>query len=281
MQRQVPIECLRPNDRNPRRGHSDAELDELAESIRERGIIQPIVVREVRDVMDTYEIITGERRWRAAKRAGLPAIPIVLLDVTDSEALEMSIIENVQRADLNPLDEAAGYQVLADEYGLTQEAIARIIGKSRSYVANLLRLLKLPDEVKDYVHSGKLTASHVRSLVTRGNAQQLADHVVQHGLTVREVEALPQERASDADDPEAPTRVQKKRDAHALALEKGLSDVLGLSVRIGRRQNGMLHVRYKNFEQLEEVLFRLENSSSDKSQQPGLHSWPIQTGSAS
>jgi len=261
MQRRVPVEFLRPNPRNPRRNHSDAELDELVDSVRARGIVQPIVVRAVPAATDAYEIIAGERRWRAAQRAGLHDVPIVLLDVSDSEAVELSIIENVQRADLNPLEEAAGYQVLADEYGHSQEAIANIICKSRSYVANMLRLLKLPGEVQDYVHSGKLTAGHVRSLVAQPDAQELAEHIVQHGLTVRQVEALAQERASDPGERHK-SRARVQKDADALALEKRLSDVIGLPVNIGRRQNGMLHVRYSNFEQLEALLCRLEKSTS-------------------
>jgi len=147
-QRKVPVEALRPNPRNPRQAFSDAELDELASSVRERGIIQPIVVRAVRGKADAYEIIAGERRWRAAQRAGLHDVPIVALDVSDGAALELAIIENVQRADLNPLEEAAGYQALIDEFDHDQEAVAKIVGKSRSHVANTLRLLKLSDPVK-------------------------------------------------------------------------------------------------------------------------------------
>jgi ParB family chromosome partitioning protein len=256
-QHRVSVECLRPNPRNPRRNYSDVELEALTESIRERGIIQPIVVRAVPDATDAYEIIAGERRWRAAQRAGLHDIPIVLLDVSDSEALEMAIIENVQRADLNPLEEAEGYQVLADEYGHSQDTIAKIIGKSRSYVANMLRLLKLPDKVKDHIHSGKLTAGHARALVAQPYPQELAEQIVQQGLSVRQVEALVHEPASSAGE-KAKIRTCVQKGADALALEKRLSDLFGLSVNIGRRQKGVLHVRYRNFEQLEELLCRLE-----------------------
>src|SRR5262249_2213951 len=150
-QRAVPLEHRRPNPRNPRRNFSDAELDELAASIRERGIIQPVVVRSVRGAKDAYEIIAGERRWRAAQRAALHEIPIVPFEATDSEALELAIIENVQRTDLNPLEEAGGYEALASEYGHSHEDIAKIVGKSRSHVTNTLRLLKLPEPVKAYI----------------------------------------------------------------------------------------------------------------------------------
>src|SRR5437868_5063661 len=159
-QRRVPIEFLRPNPRNPRRLFADAEIDELAASIRERGIIQPILVRTVRGAADQYEIIAGERRWRAAQRAGLHDVPVILLEVGDREALELAIIENIQRTDLNALEEAMGYQALTDEFRHGQDEIARIVGKSRSHVANTLRLLKLPDAVKALIHDGKLSAGH-------------------------------------------------------------------------------------------------------------------------
>ena len=171
--RRVPIEFLRPNPRNPRRIFADAELDELAASIRERGIIQPILVRTVRGQADAYEIIAGERRWRAAQRAGLHEVPVVLLEVGDREALELAIIENVQRTDLNPLEEAAGYQALADEFGYSQDDIARIVGKSRPHVSNTVRLLKLPEPVKAYIHAGKLTAGHARMLLGQPNPEEL------------------------------------------------------------------------------------------------------------
>src|SRR6202163_2900469 len=161
-QRRVPTGSLRPNARNPRRVFSNTELDELVASLRERGIIQPIVARPVRGVADAYEIVAGERRWRAAQRAGLHDVPVVIIEATDAEALQLAIIENVQRADLNPLEEAEGYRALMDEFGNSQDQIAKMIGKSRSHVANTLRLLKLPETVKAYIHSGKLFARHAR-----------------------------------------------------------------------------------------------------------------------
>src|SRR5215471_19535074 len=164
-QRRVPIEFIRANPHNPRRHFSDAELGELAGSIRERGIIQPIVVRTVRGAADSFEIIAGERRWRAAQRAGLHDVPIIVHEASDAEALELAIIENVQRTDLNPLEEAMGYQSLIDAYKYTQDDIAKTVGKSRSHVANTLRLLKLPEAVKAYINVGKLTAGHARALI--------------------------------------------------------------------------------------------------------------------
>lgn len=266
-QRRVPIECLRSNPRNPRRNYSDADLEELAESIRQRGIIQPIVVRTALEAADTYEIIAGERRWRAAQRAGLSDVPIVLLDVSDLEAVEISIIENVQRTDPNPLEEAAGYRMLADKYGHSQETIAKIIGKSRSYVANMLRLLELPEEVKDYLHSGKLTTGHARLLVAHANAQQIAKQIVERGLTVRQVEALTQQREGASDVVRA-AKAQVEKQGDTGQLEKRLSRVFGLSAKLGRRRNGILQVRYKNFEELEEILSRLENSMLVDQRQP-------------
>src|SRR5471030_2824357 len=194
-QRRVPIEFVRPNPRNPRRVFSDTELEELAQSLRERGMIQPIVVRSVRGATDSFEIIAGERRWRAAQRASLHEVPIVVLDVSDAEALELAIIENVQRADLNALEEASGYQALASEFNHSQDDIAKVVGKSRSHIANTLRLLKLPETVKAYINSGKLTAGHARALINHHDPEAAARDIVEKGLNVRQVEALGQEQA--------------------------------------------------------------------------------------
>src|SRR5437660_312574 len=195
-QRRVPIEFVKPNPRNPRRQFADVELDELAASIRERGIIQPILVRTARGTVDQYEIIAGERRWRAAQRAGLHDVPVLLIEVSDREALELAIIENVQRADLNALEEAQGYQSLADEFKYSQDDIAKIVGKSRPHVANTLRLLKLPEAVKAYIRVGKLTAGHARALIGLPDPETVAHEIVARNLNVRQVESLAQERAS-------------------------------------------------------------------------------------
>ena len=188
---------LRPNPRNPRRNFSEAELDDLAASIKERGIIQPVVVRPIAGAKDAYEIIAGERRWRAAQRAGLHEIPIVLFEVSDSEALELAIIENVQRTDLNPLEEAGGYQALASEYDHSHDDIAKIVGKSRSHVTNTLRLLKLPEPVKAYIHAGKITAGAARMLIGAPDPEEMAREIVERGLNVRQVEALAKDRARE------------------------------------------------------------------------------------
>jgi ParB family transcriptional regulator, chromosome partitioning protein len=258
--RRVPVDKLQPNPRNPRRTFAEVELDELAQSIRERGIIQPVVVRVVRGTMDQYEIIAGERRWRAAQRAGVHDVPIVLLDVSDSEALELAIIENVQRTDLNPLEEASGYQALADEFGYGQEDIAKTVGKSRSHVANTLRLLKLPEPVKVFINSGQLSAGHARALLGQPDPEAMAREIVENGLNVRQVEALAQENT------ERPARRVKMRgrtrkNADTAALERRLSDVLGLAVDIEHRgRGGVLRIRYREVEQLDDVIRRLERA---------------------
>jgi ParB family chromosome partitioning protein len=256
-QRKVPIEFIRANPRNPRRMFSDAELDELSASIRERGIIQPIVVRS--RGAENFEIIAGERRWRAAQRAGLHELPVVVLDVTDSEALELAIIENVQRTDLNPLEEAAGYEMLASEYNHSQDQIAKVAGKSRSHVANTMRLLKLPDAVKAYINSGKLTAGHARMLIGHANAEVLAEEIVRRDLNVRQVEALT--RKSGREQTDNAKRAGRMKDADTGALEQRLTDALGLHVAIEHRDNGSgtLSVRYRTLEQLDEVVRRLES----------------------
>jgi ParB family transcriptional regulator, chromosome partitioning protein len=261
-QRRLPTGALRPNARNPRRSFAAAELDELAASLRERGIIQPIVVRPLRGSADGFEIIAGERRWRAAQRAGLHEVPVVVIEATDAEALQLAIIENVQRADLNALEEAEGYRALMDEFHNSQEDIARIVGKSRSYIANTLRLLKLPDAVKGYIQTGKLTAGHARMLVGEPNAEQLAEDIVARNLNVREVEAMARERAHQSGKKQAGggRAHGAAKDADTHAAERRLSDALGLTVSIDQRRGGggTLSIRYRDFDQLDEVMRRLE-----------------------
>ncbi len=258
-QRKVPIEHVRANPRNPRKLFSDAELSELSASIRERGIIQPIVVRA--RGADNFEIIAGERRWRAAQRANLHEVPIVVLDVNDGEALELAIIENVQRTDLNPLEEATGYQSLANEFNHSQDDIAKVVGKSRSHIANTLRLLKLPETVKAYINSGKLTAGHARALINHPDPEAAARDIVEKGLNVRQVEALGQEQAlAKGKTIGTRARASASKDADTLALEQRLSDVLGLVVGIDHRgKGGVLRVRYRTLDQLDEVIRRLES----------------------
>jgi ParB family transcriptional regulator, chromosome partitioning protein len=266
-QRKMPISSLRPNARNPRRVFAETELDELASSLRERGIIQPIVVRRIRDAADGYEIIAGERRWRAAQRAGLHEVPVVVIEATDAEALQLAIIENVQRADLNPLEEAEGYRALMEEFGNSQEDIARIVGKSRSFIANTLRLLKLPEPVKAYIFAGKLDAGHARMLVGDANAVELAKEIVARDLNVRQVEAMARERAVKSGKKSANGKTRGKsrgvvtKSADTIMLEKRLSDALGLAVSIHQhRGGGVLSIRYRNLEQLDDIARRLEKN---------------------
>jgi ParB family chromosome partitioning protein len=258
-QRKVPIENLTPNPRNPRRIFADTELEELAQSIRERGIIQPIVVRAAPSGGKQFEIIAGERRWRASQRAGLHEVPVVVLEVSDAEALELAIIENIQRADLNPLEEAAGYQALANQYSHSQDDIAHIVGKSRSHVANTLRLLKLPDTVKSYINEGKLTAGHARALINQPDPETVARDIVEKGLNVRQVEKLRHDTAN-AGKKKSKSSARARKDADIAALEKRLSDELGLVVEVNDRgrAGGVLGIRYRTLDQLDEVVRRLE-----------------------
>ncbi|MEH2511437.1 ParB family chromosome partitioning protein [Nitrobacteraceae bacterium AZCC 1564] len=259
--RRVPIEFLKANPRNPRRTFSDEELSELSASIKQHGVIQPIVVRPVRGAQDRFEIIAGERRWRASQRAGLHDVPIVTVDVNDSDALEIAIIENVQRADLNAMEEAQGYHALAAEFKRSQDDIAKIVGKSRSHVANMMRLTKLPADVQAYIADGKISAGHARALINVPDASAAARRIVEEGLTVRQTEAL-------AHDEGVPERKPQKarssgassvKDADTLALEKRVSDVLGLKVSVDHREpGGIVTIKYQDLDQLDEVLRRLE-----------------------
>ena len=257
-QRQLPIEFLRGNPRNPRKNFNEEDLAELVSSVREKGIVQPIVVRPVEGKKNSYEIIAGERRWRAAQRVGLHEVPVVVLEVSDREALELAIIENVQRTDLNPLEEALGYERLAEEFSYSQVDLAKVIGKSRSHVANTMRLLKLPESVKTYLADGKLTAGHARALITRDDAEVLAKRIVEDGMNVREAELLSQEPSESSG---KPARPKPEKDADTRALEKTLSDVLGLAVSIDHKETGgVVHIRYKTLEQLDDVARRLKKS---------------------
>ena len=256
--RKVPIEFLKANPRNPRRAFSDEELGELSASIKQHGVIQPIVVRPLRGAQDRYEIIAGERRWRASQRAGLHEVPIVTIDVSDSDALEIAIIENVQRADLNPMEEAQGYHALAAEFKRTPEEIAKIVCKSRSHVANMMRLTQLPADVQAYVTEGKLSACHARALIGVPDPSAAAKRVVEQGLSVRQIEALAHEEGVPQRKPQK-VRGKTAKDADTLALEKRVSDVLGLKVSVDHRDpGGVVHIKYRDLDQLDEILRRLE-----------------------
>ncbi len=265
--RKVPIEFVRANANNPRRHFVEEHLAELARSISEHGIVQPILVRPIKgqDLGGAkYEIIAGERRWRAAQRASLHEIPIIIRDVDDKQALELAIIENVQRADLNPVEEALGYQQLIDEYDYTQSDLGGVIGKSRSHVANTLRLLKLPEKVRDFVTTGELSAGHARALVTADDPLKLAIRIVKEGLSVRQAEELGQQKASLLDEvsKKAPeTKSLDFKSADTRALEREISDILGLKLDIRHHENGKgeIRIRYQNLDQLEDICQRLRN----------------------
>ncbi|MFN3744354.1 MAG: ParB/RepB/Spo0J family partition protein [Hyphomicrobiaceae bacterium] len=254
-QRMVPIEQIRAGKLNPRKSFKEDELSELADSIREKGLVQPILVRPEPASSGSYEIVAGERRWRAAQRAGLHMVPVIVRDLADQEVLELAIIENVQRADLNPIEEAAGYQELIERYAYTQERLAEVIGKSRSHLANTLRLLKLPASVQSMVEDGKLTAGHARALVGREDAEALAKQIVDRELNVRDVEALVQAGTESVQT----TRRVRDKDADTKAFEKELADILGLKVEIrrGSGESGVLQIKYGNFDQLEYIRLRL------------------------
>ena len=256
---ETAIDLIQPNPDQPRRIFADGELEELAESIREKGVLQPILVRPAPRKAGHFEIVAGERRWRAAQRAGLATMPAVVRELDDQQVLEIGIIENVQRADLNALEEAAAYKVLIERFDRTQENVARSVGKSRSHVANTLRLLQLPAEIQDHVLAGRLSAGHARAIATSENAAALAERIVAAGMSVREAESLAREDNGKAARPSA--RKAMAKDTDTLALESDLSEVLGLHVSISDRGGaGVLAINYKTLEQLDDLCRRLTRS---------------------
>jgi ParB family chromosome partitioning protein len=253
--RGLPIDLISPNPRNPRRRFADEELADLCQSIREHGVVQPVVVRPSQ-TSGRYEIIAGERRWRAAQLAGMKEIPAIIRDVGDREALELAIVENIQRTDLNPVEEALGFQQLIDDHGYTQADLGQVIGKSRSHVANTLRLLKLPEDVRAMLVDGALSAGHARTLITADDPASLARKIVEGGLSVRQAEALAQE-PTHGQLPKTAARPEK--DPDTVALEKLLSDVTGLGVSIShKRSGGEVRVAYRTLEQLDDLCRRLK-----------------------
>ncbi|AFR26945.1 ParB/RepB/Spo0J family partition protein [Bartonella quintana] len=252
----VPLESISCNPNNPRRHFTDSELDNLAQSIRQHGVVQPVVVRPSRDHPHRFELIAGERRWRAAQRANLNQLPVIIRDVDDKTALELAIIENIQRSDLNPIEEGMAYEALLSEHGYTQADLAQVIGKSRSHVANTLRLLKLPPKVQQFLTDGQLSAGHARCLVTANNPQDLAERIICEGLSVRQTEILAYEQAN--------TKVKKRtsveKDAEIKSLEKLLADVIGMKVIIRHgKKGGDLKIHYSSLEQLDYICRRLQN----------------------
>ncbi len=262
-QRKVAVEFLRPNPRNPRRSFGEAELAELAVSITQRGIIQPIVVRPIGDVPGTFEIVAGERRWRAAQRAGVDEVPVVVVEIDDRASLEFAILENVQRSDLNPIEEASGYERLMQDFSYTQKELAEILGKSRSHLANTLRLLNLPPSVQDRVSAGELTAGHARALLSVRDPEALARRVVAEGLSVRDVEAL---AAAEAQPTETPRpgrpRLSAERSAPVRDLELRIHRALGVPVsyRPKDESSGEIRIRYETQDELQGLLNRFRVS---------------------
>ena len=255
--REIPIELVTANADQPRRRFPQVELDELEASIRDKGVLQPILVRASPRKEGEYEIVAGERRWRAAQQAGLRSIPALVRTLSDERAYEISIVENVQREDLNPLEEAQAYEALIGRYGYTQDRVAQAVGKSRSHIANILRLNQLAEGVREHVLAGRLTAGHARALLTAEKPERLADLAVAKGLSVRELEALARpggaQTAKKASGPRA-----KAKDADTSALEADLEDALGMSVDIADRGGaGEVKIRYASLEQLDELCRRL------------------------
>lgn len=252
--RSLPVSFLTPNPHQPRRHFDDEELASLAESIGSKGILQPILVRPTAR-HDSFEIIAGERRWRAAQKAKLHEVPVIVRELSDSDSLEIAIIENVQRSDLNPIEEAAAYQELIDRFSYTQEQMAHAIGKSRSHIANLLRLLKLPPRVQTLLSEGKLTAGHARMLVTAADPEAMAEQILSQGLNVREVEKKARQARQGKPSP--------SKDTDTKALEHALSDTLGLRVSIDHKgqKGGAITIRYRSLDQLDQVIRLLQRGS--------------------
>lgn len=248
----VPVEKLVPNPNQPRRDFEPEALQELAASIRAKGVIQPLIVRALSD--DRYEIVAGERRWRAAQIAQIHELPVIIRDFTDSEVIEVAIIENIQRADLNAIEEALAFRQLMDRFGHTQEKLAEALSKSRSHIANLLRLLALPDEVQAHVREGRLSAGHARALITAPNAAELAHQVISRNLSVRETENLARDPARKGTGKSSGPRARSEKDADTRALENDLSANLNMRVTIdhaGVDEGGTLSIRYRSLDDLD------------------------------
>ncbi|MDR1826989.1 MAG: ParB/RepB/Spo0J family partition protein [Methylobacteriaceae bacterium] len=266
--RKVPVGFVQPNPKNPRKHFDSDELQQLAESIRERGIIQPIVARAVADVPDTFEIIAGERRWRAAQIAGLEEVPVLVVEADDKTALEFAIIENVQRTDLNPIDEATGYRRLMEEFAYSHNDIAKALGKSRVYVTNCVRLLNLPESVRDMVSCGDLSAGHARALLAVENPEAAAKRAVEQGLSVRDLERLAQQKRKEVGEAAAERHRRRGRepDQDTEFLESTLGRILGLRVRIVHNgERGELRIHYETLKQLEDLCKLLNESDTKQS----------------
>ncbi len=259
--KQVPVEFLHPGRLQPRRYFDEESLSALAESIRENGLLQPILVRRDPEQPDTFEIVAGERRWRAAQIAQLHEVPIVIRELSDAETLQLALIENVQREDLSPLEEAEGYRQLMEEFSYTQDALANVIGKSRSHIANTLRLLKLSEPVRELLTEGKLSAGHARALLNAEAPESLAKKVVAKGLSVRETERLANQTKDKGGATKPTARASAEKDPNTVALERDLSALLGLKVSVTfRGSGGELTIHYNTLDQLDDVLHRLHQT---------------------
>jgi len=259
-ERLVPVEKLHPNPDQPRRHFAEAQLSDLTASIAEKGVIQPLIVRPHPERSGDYEIVAGERRWRAAQRAQVHEVPVIVRGFDDFEVIEVAIIENIQRADLNPIEEAAGYQQLMERFGHTQDQMAKALGKSRSHITNLLRLLKLPDEIKASVQDGQLSMGHARALLTADEPLRLAREIIAKGLSVRETERLAKQGPSSSGAGRKSGGQGSEKDADTRALEKDLSAQLGFPVSIQHKageESGKLVLSYRTFEQLDDLCRRL------------------------
>lgn len=257
----LPIEKLRPSRFQPRRNFAEADIRALAESIREQGILQPILVRRHPEAPGSYEIVAGERRWRAAQTARLHEVPVIVKDIGDEGVLEIALVENIQRQDLGPLEEAEGFQRLINEFSHTQEELAKAVGRSRSHIANTIRLLNLPDKVKALLDQGALSAGHARALLNAADPEELASRVVKRGLNVRQTERLAQDGKKSSPKRKSPAA----KDPDTIALEQDLSNMLGLRVSIDfHGKGGRLVINYDSLEQLDDLLNRLSQSPAQE-----------------
>ena len=255
---EIPIEIIQRNTEQPRKNFSEPELEELTASIRERGVLQPILLRPLTDPAGNYQIVAGERRWRAAQRAGLRTIPGLVRDLSDLEVMEIALIENIQRADLNALEEARAYAAMMERFPRNAEQIASVVGKSRAHVANTLRLMRLPREVQDHLEAGRISAGHARAILDLDDAATVADRIIKRGLNVRQTEALVRAARGKPEKVQQTRPSGRSKDADTLALESDLSEVLGLEVMIDDdRGSGEIRIRYATLEQLDDVCRRL------------------------
>ena len=253
--RHVPVELLHPNPNNPRKHFAEEDLESLANSLRDKGLLQPLVVRPRAD--GSFEIVAGERRWRASQRAGIHDVPVLIRELDDKETLEIALIENIQRSDLNALEEARAYRQLLEQYAYTQQQLADAIGKSRSHIANTMRLMSLPEAIQKQIEDGSLTAGHARSLIATESPTDLADKIIALNLTVRQAEDLARGQS-----PKTSKSVKSEKDADTRALEKNLSEALGLGVAIKHNGiGGAVNIQYKNLDQLDEIVRRLTGAA--------------------